>query len=168
MPTPASLKEGRAGLKKHRGANHCFRAISRGEFQTKLGDSLAKLPNNDRCIVAAKPKAITHCVGNFAFLWNIRRVVQIAVRIRVGQINRRGNDPFLKRLDRHDEFNPATRSQGMAQLTLRATDAQVVRVLSENGFLCLRKYACVRSHNFYLWTASFYGKPVLGPPFLEV
>ena len=77
-------------------------ATSGQQSLDKLRKLLAELPDNDRCIVTAEPEAITHSVGDLALFGHVWRVIKIAVRIRIRQVNCWRNDSFENCLNRDD------------------------------------------------------------------
>ncbi len=90
--------------------------------------------DNDACVVATKAKAVTHRNPHLASIGRSGRVVQIAFRVLVFQIDRWRNHTGHHRLGCDDRFDAAAGSQRMAERTLGTTDRQLFCMLAKNLF----------------------------------
>ena len=70
----------------------------------------------------AEAETVAHRVGDVAFFWLERRVVEIAFGIRIRQVGCRGNDAFPDRLHAQNHLNSARRTERVAKLTFGAAN----------------------------------------------
>ena len=82
--------------------------------------------------MAAESETVRHGHADLPFPGLVRRVVQVARRVRVFQVDRRRDEPIAQAQDRQDRFHAAAGSQQVAQLALRAGDAQGAGVFLED------------------------------------
>src|SRR6478609_1592171 len=99
---------------------------------------LLYLPDDDARVVPAKAEAVAHGVVEPPLASRVGRVIEIAVRIRVGEVDRRGDHALDNRLHGHNRLDPAAGSERVAKLALRAADADLLRMLAKDPLDCLR------------------------------
>ncbi len=88
-----------------------------------MASRLARMADDDRCVVAAKTEAVTHGDANRSFLGLQRRVVQVAFGIGVFEVNRRRDNVRSQGVDGQHQLNATASAEGMPQLTFRTGQA---------------------------------------------
>src|SRR5688572_22832402 len=101
-------------------------------------ENLLELPHNHRRIVPAKSKTIAHRKVETPLAGRIGRVVEVASRIGIGQVDRRRNHALSDGFHRHDQLDAAARTERMPELAFGAANAELPGVLAIHALDRLR------------------------------
>ena len=95
---------------------------------------VGQFAHNDGGVVAAKAKAVAHRDAQLAFPWLKGSVIEVALRIRVFQIDRRRDHIPGECVDRDRQFDAAAGAERMAQIAFRAGNTELLSVVAKHAF----------------------------------
>src|SRR5688572_23077379 len=105
------------GMRAFAGSGCCSALLSKGASPlpgTRCGGELRRgRPENKHGVKAAKCEGIRHRVIHLALAAGIRRVIEVAFRIRIVETDGRGNEIMLDGLHRGDGLDAAAGAQAM-------------------------------------------------------
>src|SRR5438105_9799575 len=89
---------------------------------------VVKAFEDDAGVLATETERVGHRDLDLVATWFIRHVVQIALRVRMFQVDGRVNDPVVDAEDRGNRFDRSGGTEQMADHRLGARDGDLLRV----------------------------------------